>query len=95
MFSKLRHHAHKFKEFLGRTYTHGKNFLGHIDNAVQNGKRLYSLVEPLISHYSPGHSKQLTDSVMKGISAYDSIKNKVIENHDIIHHHTKKLHNLL
>jgi hypothetical protein len=41
MFHKFKHHFDRVKNFLGQGYTHGKAFLGRLDNAYNTGKEIY------------------------------------------------------
>jgi uncharacterized coiled-coil DUF342 family protein len=74
----------KAKNFVGDAYLKSKNILNNIDNGVKIGKQIYSQVSPYINKYLGNHSKSIHDNLIKGISKYDDIKNKVLENHDDI-----------
>ena len=74
----------KAKNFVGNAYNKSKNIVNHIDSAVKIGKNIYSTISPVLDKYLGNHSKAIHDNVIRGISKYDDIKNKVIENHDDI-----------
>ena len=82
----LQNAFNKAKNFIGDAYLKSKNVLNNIDNGIKIGKQIYSHVSPLLNKYLGNHSKRIHDNVMRGISKYDDIKNKVIENHDDIMH---------
>ena len=72
----------KVKNFTSEAYSKSKNILNNIDNGIQIGKHIYSSISPLLDKYLGNHSKAIHDNVMHGITKYDDMKNKVIENHD-------------
>ena len=76
----------KLKIFIGDAYLKSKNVLNNIDYGIKISKQIYSHVSPLINKYLGNHSKSIHDNVMRGISKYDDVENKVIENHDDIMH---------
>ena len=63
-------------------YHHTKNVLGHVDKAVNIGKHIYNAVEPLINRYAGNHRQAISDHVMKGLSGYESLRNKVLDAND-------------
>ena len=75
-------HLTKLKNFTSEAYSKSKNILNNIDNGIKIGKQIYSSISPLLDTYLGNHSKAIHDNVMHGITKYDDIKNKVIENHD-------------
>ena len=93
MFHKFKHHFDNFKNFLGRGYAHGKNFLGKLDNALQTGKDIYRIIEPTLYSLSPEATSKANRHLNDVSSKYDSIKNKVIHAHDAVEHHAKDISN--
>ena len=57
-------------------YHHVKNVLGHVDHAVNIGKKIYHAVEPLINRYAKNHHKAINDHVVHGLTGYESMKIK-------------------
>ena len=82
----LQNAFNKAKNFIGDAYLKSKNVLNNIDNGIKIGKQIYSHVSPFVNKYLGNHIKSIHDNVMRGMSKYDDIKNKVIENHDDIMH---------
>ena len=91
MFHKFKHHFENFKNFLGRGYAHGKNFLGKLDNVVQTGKDIYRIIEPTLHSLAPETTSKANRHLNDVSSRYDSIKNKVIHAHDTAEHHVNDL----
>ena len=58
MFHKFKHHFDNFKNFLGRGYAHGKNFLGKLDSALQTGKDIELSNQPFIVFHPKRPLKQ-------------------------------------
>ena len=69
------------KSHLHSGYYHTKNFLGKVDHAVNAGKQIYNAIEPVINHYVSGHSNAINNTVMKSLSGYESLRNKVMDHH--------------
>ena len=63
-------------------YHHTKNIFNHVDHAVKVGKHIYNAVEPLINRYAGNHHQAINDHVMKGLSGYESLRNKVLDAND-------------
>jgi len=73
----------RVKNFLGKSYVHGKNILGRFDDAYTTGKKIYSAVAPMIESMAP-QTKALTNNVMKGLNAYENLRSKVMDSHETI-----------
>ena len=78
----LRKAYQNVKTGLTSGYHHVKNVLNHVDSAVKFGKHVYRAVEPLINRYAENHHRAINDNVMKGLSGYESMRNKVIDAND-------------
>jgi hypothetical protein len=80
LFSRVKSHLHA-------GYHHTKNFLGKVDHAVQTGKHIYNAIEPVINHYVPTHHyNAIHNTAIRGLSGYESLRNKVIDHHeDAVH----------
>ena len=80
------HHLRKayqnIKSGIMSGYHHVKNVLGHVDHAVNIGKKIYHAVEPLINRYAENHHKAINDHVVHGLSGYESMRNKVLDAND-------------
>ena len=73
----------RVKSHMNAGYNHTKNFLGKVDHAVKVGKQIYSALEPVINHYASGYgARAINNHVMKGLSGYESLRNKVIDHHE-------------
>lgn len=85
LFSNVKSHIHS-------GYHHTKNFLGKVDHAVHIGKTIYNALEPLINHYAPtNHYSAIHNGVMKSLSGYETLRNKVIDHHDEALHHVNQV----
>jgi len=73
----------RVKNFLGKSYVHTKNILGHMDGAYTTAKKIYSTVAPMIESMAP-QTKALTNNVMKGVNAYENLRSKVMDSHETI-----------
>jgi hypothetical protein len=86
MFGKLnRHHLSSIynntKKHIGNFYTHTKNILGHVDNGINVGRTIFSVLQPYIEQYGQGH---INKNTMKALTHYDDIKKRVVDTHDKI-----------
>ena len=81
------------KRHLGAGYQHLKNVAGHIDHGVHIAKQVYSVVEPVIRHYTGNN--HIHHHAMKAISGYESIRNKVYEANDHVSNIGHKLGGLV
>ena len=93
MFHKLKNAFNSIKNFLGQGYSHGKHFLGKLDNAIQTGKDIYRIIEPTLYSLSPETTSKADRHLNYVSSKYDSIKNKVVHAHDTAEHHVKDISN--
>ncbi len=80
----------KTKTHLGNAYHHTKTFLGHVDNGIRTAKKVYSILEPHISHFA-GQNNKAHQGIMKAVHGYDEIKHKVINHHDAIENRVKDI----
>jgi len=71
-------HAVKFAASLPKHYQTAKKMLGDVNDAYSTAKKAYSVLEPMVGN--PGIHKH----VMKAVSGYESIRNKVMDSHDAI-----------
>lgn len=65
------------KSHIGNGYHHLKQIAHHIDHGFHVAKQVYAAVEPAIRHlagHNPAHGH-----VMKAISGYESLRNKVVD----------------
>jgi hypothetical protein len=89
----LGHGYAKTKDFLGKGYAKGKEFLGKLNDGYGHAKSIYDAVSPLVDQYLPEHaSRKIKDTVHKGTSGYEAIRDKVINKHDSI---KDNLHNIV
>ena len=84
MLGKLnKHHFNNFynntKRHLGNVYHHTKNILGHIDNGVNLGRTIFSVLQPYIEQAGQHH---INKHAMKALTHYDDIKKRVVDTHD-------------
>jgi hypothetical protein len=84
MFGKInRHHLNSIynntKRHLGNVYHHTKNVLGHIDNGINVGRTIFSVIQPYLKQYG---QNDLNSHVMKALTQYDDIKKRVVDTHD-------------
>jgi hypothetical protein len=91
MFHKFKHHFDRVKNFLGQGYTHGKAFLGRLDNAFNTGKEIYKIIEPALNNLAPEAASRASKHFSHAASKYDSIKNKVVNAHDTVEHHVNDI----
>ena len=71
-------HAVKFASTLPRHYHSAKKMLGDVNDAYTTAKKAYSVLEPMVGN--PGINKH----VMKAVSNYEAIRNKVMDTHDTV-----------
>jgi hypothetical protein len=79
------------KNMFGHVYHHTKNFLNKFDDGVKVAKKVYSIVEPPISHFV-GQNNKAHQGVMKAVSGYDEIKHKVINHHENVLNRVHDVH---
>ena len=71
-------HGIKFIASLPKHYNTAKKFLGDVNDTYTTAKRAYSVLEPIVKNPS------LHSGVMKAISGYETIRNKVMDTHDTV-----------
>ena len=71
-------HAVKFAASLPKHYQTARKMLGDVNDAYTTAKKAYSVLEPMVGN--PGINKH----VMKAVSNYEAIRNKVMDTHDIV-----------
>ena len=59
---------------LGQSIGHAKTIIGSIDRGIRTARRIYQAVQP---HVPDGKMKSLADKASKGVSDYESIRQKV------------------
>ena len=59
---------------LGQHYGHAKSVLGGIDKGIRTARKVYHAVR---EHVPDGKMKSLADKASKGVSDYESIREKV------------------
>ena len=56
-----------------------KIFYGNIDHGIHVGRTVFSVLQPYIEQLGQNN---INKNVMKGLTYYDDIKNRVIDTHD-------------
>lgn len=84
MFGKLNRHNlntiyNNTKKHLGNVYHHTKNVLGHIDNGINVGRTIFSVIQPYLEQYGQNN---INKHAMKALTQYDDIKKRVVDTHD-------------
>ena len=59
---------------LGQSIGHAKTIIGSIDRGIRTARRIYQAVQP---HVPDGKMKSLADKASKGVSDYESIRQKI------------------
>lgn len=59
---------------LGQSIGHAKTIIGSIDRGIRTARRIYQAVQP---HVPDGKMKSLADRASKGVSDYESIRQKI------------------
>ena len=65
---------HVTRSRLGQSIGHAKTIIGFIDRGIRTARRIYQAVQP---HVPDGKFKSLADKASKGVSDYESIREKV------------------
>ena len=86
------HGFNRAKNFLGQAYNNTRDFLGTIDNGVNNLKTIYGALAPVLESYGVNPANK---NLMKAISNYDQVKSKVTEEHDRALNHLNDVRNTL
>ena len=92
---KFKHHMGNIKHHLGQTYHKTKHFLGQVDNGIRVAKKIYGVVAPVIDHFSGGATQNAHKHVMKAIGGYESLRNKVMDTNETVHHNIQQVHSQL
>lgn len=82
-------HMKNMKSHLGTAYNNTKNILNGVDSGMRIAKKAYAVLAPVIDQYVGSNASK---AIMKGITGYDSLRNKIMEGHDIgmgVHHKLK------
>ena len=79
------------KNFLGHAYHHTKHVLGEVDNSVKMAKHIYGAVSPILDSVMGSNYTNLNKNVMKAVSGYDTIRNKVMDSHDSVLHNVDQV----
>ena len=58
------------KRHIGTAYTHAKNILGNIDQGINIGKTIFSVIHPYLENMGQSH---INKNTMKALSYYDDI----------------------
>ena len=98
MFGKITHESIKrtmqnVKSHVGHGYNHLKRIAHNVDHGFNVAKQVYSVLEPTIRHIAgnnPAHGH-----VMKAISGYESLRNKVFEGQNHLENVGHKLGGLI
>ena len=85
---KLKQHFGNIKHHLGQTYHKTKHFLGQVDNGVRIAKKVYGVLAPVIDHFGGGATNK---HVMKAIGGYDTLRNKIMDTHETVHHNVNQV----
>ena len=65
---------HVTRSRLGQSIGHAKTIIGSIDRGIRTARRIYQAVQP---HVPDGKMKSLADKASKGVSDYESIREKI------------------
>ena len=67
--------AQRGKLHAQKTYKHMKSQLGKLNYAVDVGKRIYDVAQPMLQNVAPETAKIVT----RGLTGYDALKSKVTQ----------------
>ena len=89
MFGKFGSHFNHAKQWVGTAYHQTRKFVGDVDRGMKVAKRVYAVMEPVISQIA---GNGVHSNVMKAISGYDNLKHKLTEGHNMaeVYHHKVK-----
>lgn len=82
MFDRLVSGTRGLKTFFHSGYRTAKSFLGDVDSAFQAGKKIYSIIEPVLRDLAPNAVKNVNKHVVKGIGEYENLRSQVMETHE-------------
>ena len=74
-----RHAYAKVRNTLTGAYAYGNKLATGISRAVDVGKRLYSIAEPMLQQASPDMAKQVNKAVRGGLGSYEEIRGRVLD----------------
>ena len=77
MYKNIQEAFHHGKRTLGNMYNHAVKYAGQLDQAVNVGKRLYSVIHPMLS-------RNMSSAIMSGISQFDEGKASIMGHHNNI-----------
>ena len=79
MQDSIRRSFHNFRNHLTHGYNQSKNILGQIDSGIGMAKRIYSVLAPTIEQLGGGI---INKQAIKALGDYETIRNKVIDEHE-------------
>ena len=75
----IRRSFHIFKKHLTHGYNQSKHILGQKDSGIGMAKRIYGVSAPTIEQLGGG---QINQHAIKTLGDYETIRNKVIDEHE-------------
>ena len=85
--NSIRDAINKSKNIVGKAYSTTKTFLGDIDSGIKTAKQIYSIVSPTLNSLLGTQYKNLNKNVIKGLSGYENLRNKIMETDEQINNH--------
>ena len=79
MFGKFQQHYNNAKMWGKNAYHHARKFAGDVDRGMTVAKRLYSVLEPVITSIAGNGAHH---NIMKAVSGYDNLKSKIADGHE-------------
>jgi hypothetical protein len=76
------------KNHLSKGYHKTKEFLGNVNHGMNVAKQVYAAMAPAIEHYGGGH---INKHVIKGLGAYEQMRNKVMDSHGTAANHVNQI----
>ena len=77
MYNNIREAFYHGKKTFGNMYNSALKYAGQLDSAVSVGKRLYSVIHPMLS-------RNMNNAIMSGISQFDEGKASIVGHHNNI-----------
>ena len=77
MYNNIREAFYHGKRTFGNMYNSAVKYAGQLDSAVSVGKRLYSVIHPMLS-------RNMNNAIMSGISQFDEGKASIVGHHNNI-----------
>ena len=96
----IRHQLSNAKNFIGHHYGRTKAVLGQVDRYISMGKNVYRALEPAINAVAASnpHVGTVNKHIKRGLSGYETIKNKIKEVDDhanqALHHYNNTVSGL-